>query len=316
MIPEYSLSTETIENAVNSCDVAVFTLSRNSGEGADRTVNDNFNLTENEQSIIKTLAQSFHQKGKKFIVILNIGGVIETASWCNQADAVLLVWQPGIESGNAVTDVISGNVNPSGKLAITFPVNYADVPSSKNFPGLPIENPVQVKYEEGIYVGYRYYSSFGVKPAYPFGYGLSYTQFGYNNLKLSSDRFDKKIVATVEVKNTGKVAGKEVVQLYLSAPSKSLEKPSIELKGFAKSALLKPGESQTLTFTIDSHSLASFNTEVSAWVADEGIYTVNIGASADDIKLKKSFTLGNTLEVERVHKALVPQIKIDELIKK
>lgn len=316
MLPEYFPEKDRIESALNGCNIAVYTISRNAGEGADRKVNDDFNLTENEQLLIKTLSQSSHQKGKKFVVILNIGGVIETSSWRDMADAILLVWQPGIESGNAVADVISGNVNPSGKLAITFPVNYTDVPSSKNFPGLPTENPVQVKYEEGIYVGYRYYSSFGVKPAFPFGYGLSYTQFGYSNLKLSSNRFDKKIVATVEVKNTGKVAGKEVVQLYLSAPVKTLEKPSIELKGFAKTALLKPGESQTLTFTIDSHSLASFNTEVSAWVADEGIYTVNIATSADDVKLKKSFTLENTLEVDRVHKALVPQVKIEELSRK
>lgn len=316
MVPEYSPSTETIENAVNSCDVAVFTLSRNSGEGADRTVKNNFNLTENEQSIIKTLAQSFHQKGKKFVVILNIGGVIETASWRDWADAVLLAWQPGIEAGNSVADVLSGAVNPSGKLAVTFPVNYSDEPGAKNFPGLPVENPTHVKYEEGIYVGYRYFSSFAVKPAYSFGFGLSYTQFAYSNLKLNSDRFNKKITATVVVKNTGKVPGKEVVQLYISAPVKTVEKPELELKGFAKTGLLKPGESQTITFTIDARSLASFNTEVSSWVADAGNYTVKIGASVEDIKLTKNFALENDLEVERVHKALVPQVKIEELSRK
>lgn len=316
MIPEYFPSNETIESAVNSCDVAVFTLSRNSGEGADRKVTDDFNLTENEQLIIKAIAQSFHQKGKKLIIILNIGGVIETVSWHDQADAVLLAWQPGIEAGNSVADVLSGLVNPSGKIAVTFPVKYTDGFSSKNFPGLPVENPTQVKYEEGVYVGYRYFSSFGVKPVYPFGFGLSYTQFAYSNLKLSSDKFNKKITATVVVKNTGKVPGKEVVQLYLSAPVKSIDKPKLELKGFAKTGLLKPGESQTLTFNIDVRSLASFNTEVSSWVADAGNYTVKIGASVDDIKLTKSFTLENDLEVERVHKALVPQIKIDELTKK
>lgn len=316
MVPEYSPSTETIENAVNSCDVAVFTLSRNSGEGADRTVKDNFDLTENEQSIIKTLAQSFHQKGKKFVVILNIGGVIETASWRDWADAVLLAWQPGIEAGNSVADVLSGAVNPSGKLAVTFPVNYSDEPGAKNFPGLPVENPTHVKYEEGIYVGYRYFSSFAVKPIYSFGFGLSYTQFAYSNLKLNSDRFNKKITATVVVKNTGKVPGKEVVQLYISAPVKTVEKPELELKGFAKTGLLKPGESQTITFTIDARSLASFNTEVSSWVADAGNYTVKIGASVEDIKLTKNFALENDLEVERVHKALVPQVKIEELSRK
>lgn len=313
MIPEYFPSAETFESAVNSCDVAVFTLSRNSGEGADRKVTDDFNLTENEQLIIKTIAQSFHQKGKKLIVILNIGGVIETVSWHDQADAVLLAWQPGIEAGNSVADVLTGLVNPSGKIAVTFPVKYTDGFSSKNFPGLPVENPTQVKYEEGVYVGYRYFSSFGVKPVYPFGFGLSYTQFAYSNLKLSSDKFNKKITATVVVKNTGKVPGKEVVQLYLSAPVKSIDKPKLELKGFAKTGLLKPGESQTLTFNIDVRSLASFNTEVSSWVADAGNYTVKIGASVDDIKLTKSFTLENDLEVERVHKALLPQVKIDEL---
>ncbi|HLY71756.1 MAG TPA: fibronectin type III-like domain-contianing protein, partial [Puia sp.] len=164
----------------------------------------------------------------------------------------------------------------------------------KNFPGkeLPQENkqpagggpfaskPSEVIYEEGIYVGYRYYNTFHVKPAYEFGYGLSYTEFGYGKLKLSSSQFVDKITAAITISNSGKAAGKEVVELYISAPSRKLDKPSEELKAFAKTRLLKPGESQTLTFVINASDLASFDTNSASWLADAGIYTVKVGSSS------------------------------------
>lgn len=313
LIPEFDPAADDLEKYSKGADVAVFTISRNAGEGADRKVQDNFNLSENEQSVLKSVADVFHKKGKKLVVVLNIGGTIETASWSNQADAILLAWQPGIEAGNSIADVISGVVNPSGKLATTFPVKYEDEPTAKNFPGTPADNPKQTFYEEGIYVGYRYFNTFHVKAAYPFGFGLSYTQFEYSNLKLSSDRFDKAITATVQVKNTGKVSGKEVVQLYLSAPAKKLDKPNMELKGFAKTELLKPGQSQTITFKITPAELASFNTEASAWFADAGTYSVKIGASTENVKLTQSFTLESDRVIEKVNKALAPENKINEL---
>lgn len=310
--PEPEISKD-LSNIADENDLAIFTISRNAGEGADRKVEDDFNLTELEKTQIKEIATAFHAKGKKFIVLMDIGGPIETLSWQNDADAILLTWQPGIEAGNAVADVLVGRVDPSGKLAQTFPANYEDEPSAKNFPGTPVGNPVQSIYNEGVYVGYRYFNSFGVKTAYPFGYGLSYTKFKYSNLKLSNTTFSNHLTATVTITNTGQSAGEEVVQLYLTAPSKVLDKPKEELKAFAKTRLLKPGESQTLTLPLTIRDLASFDTKQSAWVADNGSYVVKIAASSEDIKLMKSFTLNKTVVVEKVHKALVPTEKIDEL---
>ena len=312
LIPEPALSSEIIQKAAEDDSAGILTISRNAGEGADRKVED-FYLSEAEQAQIKAIAGAFHAKDKKLIVVLNIGGAIETTSWKDNADAIVLAWQPGIEGGNAVADILSGTVNPSGKLAQTFPVKYDDVPSAKNFPGTPAEHPTEVIYQEGIYVGYRYYQTFGVKTAYPFGFGLSYTTFGYANLKLNSPVFNGKMTASVTITNTGSVAGQEVVQLYLSAPHQTLDKPTEELKGFAKTRLLNPGESQTLTFTVNPKDLASFNTAQSAWIEDAGKYEVKIGASSEDIKLAKAFTLSKTTTVEKVNKALVPQVDINEL---
>jgi beta-glucosidase len=195
---------------------------------------------------------------------------------------------------------------PSGKIASTFPVNYEDVPSAKTFPGkeLPTVQTANqtpavaqgrgsrqalVTYEEGIYVGYRYYETFNVKPSFEFGYGLSYTSFGYSNLKLSSTKFSGSITVSVDIMNTGTKAGREVVELYLTAPAATIDKPSIELKGFAKTRLLQPEETQTMTFKLDGRSLASFNPAVSSWIAEAGKYEVKVGASSRDIKLSTSF---------------------------
>lgn len=313
-IDEMSISPELASQLAASNDVAILTIGRNAGEGADRKVDNDFDLTDIEKTNMKNIAQAFHAKGKKLVVVMNIGGVIETASWKALPDAILLAWQPGQEAGNSITDMLSGRVNPSGKLAVTFPMKYSDEPSAKNFPGTELEpenkpqegesmgfgrsKPAKVVYEEGIYVGYRYFNTFGVKPSYEFGYGLSYTSFALSNLRLSSSAFNKSLTVTVDVKNTGKVAGKDVVQLYLSAPVKKLDKPSEELKGFGKTKLLAPGESETLTFTLDARSLASFNPDLSAWMADAGKYTVKIGSSSMDIKQSATFTLDRDLTVK------------------
>jgi beta-glucosidase len=312
MAPEFSPAPDIIEKNASDADIAVFTISRNAGEGGDREVAD-FYLSDREKVLVRNIADAFHAKGKKLVVVINTGGAIETASWRESADAILLAWQPGQEAGNAIVDVVSGKVNPSGKLATTFPLKYEDVPSAKNFHGTPVEKPTEVKYEEGIYVGYRYFNTFKVKPAYEFGYGLSYTNFSYSPVKLSSSTFSGKMTATVTVTNTGKVPGKEVVQLYLSAPQGKLDKPSEELKAFAKTALLKPGSSQTITFPLTPQALASFNRDASAWIADAGKYTVRIGASSQDIRSTASFTLAKEVVVEQVHKALTPQVTINEL---
>jgi beta-glucosidase len=315
MTPEFEPASAIITKNAMDADIAIFTIGRNAGEGGDRKIAGDFNLSDSEKILIKNIADAFHAMGKKLVVIMNIGGAIETASWSHNADAILLAWQPGLEAGNAVADVLSGVVNPSGKLATTFPLKYEDVPSSKNFPGTPANNPKEVVYEEGIYVGYRYFNSFGVKPAYPFGFGLSYTQFAYSNFTLSTPAFNNTITATVTITNTGKTAGKEVVQLYITAPRKELDKPSEELKAFGKTGLLQPGTSQTISFTLQPKDLASFNTNQSAWIADAGTYTVKVAASSEDIKAAKNFTLTKDSVVEKVNKALVPQVQINELKK-
>jgi beta-glucosidase len=332
-IPEIKVDASLIDRMAKEAGAAIVTIGRNSGEGSDRQVDNDFNLSAYEKALIGNVTKAFHARGKKVIVVLNIGGVIETASWRNLPDAILLAWQAGQESGNSMADVISGKINPSGKLAATFPMQYKDVPSSANFPGtvtgaepardttkkpdiqdLMRPRAAKVVYAEGIYVGYRYYGSFNVKPAYEFGYGLSYTKFEYSNLKLSSDKFTNKMTVTLDVKNNGSVAGKDVVQLYIHAPVKSVDKPEQELKGFAKTNLLLPGETQTLTFTITARNLASFNTASSSWIADAGNYEVRVGASSADIRLKAPFTLDRDLDVKKETVALVPSEKFTELV--
>jgi beta-glucosidase len=325
--PEYDIKQNPITDKAGSADLAIIVIGRNAGEGRDRKVGDDYELTETEKTLIKSVTDAFHEKGKKAIAVLNIGGVIEVAKWRDAPDAILLAWQPGLEGGNAIVDVLRGKVNPSGKLATTFPVKYADEPTAKNFPGKELRNlpptnvmgttvyPAEVTYEEGIYIGYRYFNSFGVKPAYEFGYGLSYSRFSYSNLNLSATTFSDKITASVTITNTGKVAGKEVVQLYLAAPVNKMDKPAEELKAFAKTILLNPGASQTISFTLRANDLASFNTAETAWIADAGNYSVKIGASSEDIKLSKQFSLAKDIVVEKLHKALELKEPINELKK-
>ena len=247
------------------------------------------------------------------VVVLNIGGVVATSDWRDFPDAILLAWQTGQEGANALVDILNGKINPSGKLPMSFPMTYSDVPSAKTFRGVPADNPVNAFYSEGIYVGYRYYDTFKVPTAYEFGYGLSYTKFEYLNIQLSSKEFNNDMTVKVTVKNTGKTAGKETVELYLHAPNVELNKPVQELKGFTKTKLLKPGESQEITFILDPRSLASFQTDISSWVAEKGAYEVRIGASSKDIRLFSNFTLTETVIVEKVHQVLYPNRPIIDL---
>jgi len=321
---EYSADPALIATLPAHNDVAVISIGRNAGEGTDRKQSD-FYLTDVEQQLIKNVASAFHARNKKVVVVLNIAGVTDVTQWRDNVDAILLAWQPGLEGGNAMADILSGGTNPSGKLATTIPSNYNDVPSAKNFPGKEFPEkattgamgmksiPAEVTYEEGVYVGYRYYTTFGVKTAYPFGYGLSYTSFTYSEARLNAPTFTNGITATVTITNSGKVAGKEVVELYLSAPTGKLDKPAEELKAFAKTGLLKPGESQTLSFTLIPEDLASYNTAASSWIADAGKYTVRIGASSEDIRQTATFNLPKAIVVEKDQKALSPQTPFTEL---
>jgi beta-glucosidase len=292
-VPLNLLPKQAVDN-----DVAIIVISRNAGEGYDRTIEGDFDLSALERKLIDRVSEEFHSKGKKVVVVLNIGGVIETVSWKNQVDAILLPWQPGQEGAYAVADVLTGKVNPSGKLTMTFPVSALDHPSSANFPNCPQNGESEeglkknfdyTEYTEGIWVGYRHFNTRGVEVSYPFGYGLSYTTFEYSRpvVKASAGGF----TASVTVTNTGSVAGKEVVEVYVSAPSGGLEKPSRELKAFGKTDLLAPGESQTLTFTVPAYELASFNEAASRWETASGAYTVHFGASVEDIRATGTFSI-------------------------
>ena len=304
-ISEPAIPVDAVNLEARRNDIAIIVLGRNAGEGADRRMLDDFELTAVERELLQNVSTAFHSAGKKVVVVLNIGGVIETNSWKNLVDAILLPWSPGQEGANAVADVLTGKVNPSGKLPMTFPVNFMDHPSSANFPfnytrpqsagfGRGPQQPVKdvdyTEYSEGIWVGYRFFDTKGVAVSYPFGFGLSYTSFSYSKpvVKAVADGFE----ASVTVTNTGAVSGKEVVELYVSAPAGGLEKPARELRAFAKTRELKPGESQTLTMKVDNYGIASFNEATSAWEAPAGTYKVAFGASVEDIKATADYKLG------------------------
>lgn len=301
---EYVPSAASIAKAARGNDAAIITIGRISGEFVDRTVA-NFNLSKEEKELINTVSAAFQACGKKVVVVLNIGGVIETASWKNTPDAILLSWQAGQEGGNSIADVLSGKQSPSGKLPMTWPLNFQDHKSSENFPRAenfqldlstfmgtekeakePVETYDWTNHAEGIYVGYRWFDKAGLEVSYPFGYGLSYTRFEYSNpgVALQKDVIDFYIT----VKNTGSVAGKEAVQVYAAAPESSMDKPVKELKAYAKTAELVPGESQELHMSIKLADLASYDEAQAAWVVEEGQYRFQFGASSRDIRQEVS----------------------------
>ena len=302
VLPEMEISRNIINIQAAEADMAILTLGRQAGEGRDRAIDNDFNLSAQERQMLSDICDAFHMQNKKVVVILNMGNAIETASWKELPDAILMAWQPGQEGGNSVADVLTGKANPSGKLTMTFPINCMDEPSTLNFPigsqsgqtttrfGArgPQKNIDYTLHAEGMNVGYRYFNTAGVNVSYPFGYGLSYTTFAYSKptVKAGKDGF----TATVTVTNTGKAAGKEVVQLYVSAPAGGLEKPACELKSFAKTRELQPGESQTLTFSVDTYTLASFNEETSAWETAAGKYTLKFAANVEDVRATAVYT--------------------------
>jgi len=303
LAPEMEIDPQAAEQYANTYDAAVMTLGRTSGEFYDRTSSD-FNLSETEKTMITNLCTAFRKVGKPTIVVLNIGGVIETASWRDMPDAILCAWQAGQEGGNSVADILTGTACPSGKLSMTFPVKYTDHLSSLNFPidqsnarslfdgrrlASDIKDVDYTEYDEGIFVGYRYFDTKNKRVSYPFGYGLSYTTFGYSKPKVETDGDNIKL--TFDITNTGDCAGKEIAQLYVAAPECRLVKPAKELRGFVKTDVIDPGRSQTVTITITPADLASFDDTIHAWVTDKGDYTFMIGASIDDIRHKVSIPI-------------------------
>ena len=305
MIP----SDELLAECAVSADIAIVTIGRNSGEGKDRVEKDDFLLSADEQEMIQSVCTSFHEAGKKVVVVLNIGGVIETASWKAQPDAILLAWQGGQEGGNSVTDVLNGKVSPSGKLPMTFSVSLNDYASTANFPvegktmklselfsgkkELPEDEQVRnmdyTRYEEGIYVGYRHFDKEGIDVSYPFGYGLSYTDFLYESMTVNEE--DGMIDIIVNVQNIGEAAGKEVVEIYASKPDTEIDRPLQELKAFAKTPLLNSGEAAEVTISFPVSDLSYWDENNSAWTFEEGTYKIHAGSSSRDIRLSEEISL-------------------------
>ena len=313
---------EVMSQAANA-DIAVITLGRLSGEFLDRKVAD-FNLSDSERRLIEQVCDVYHKAGKQVVVLLNIGGVIETASWKDLPDAILCAWQPGQEGGNSVVDVLSGKQSPSGKFTMTWPILFTDAFSARNFPidldpRIDMMNQGQkgnlrnvdfTDYEEDIYVGYRYFDSFGVAVSYPFGFGLSYTTFEYSDAKINKKGDGYEV--TVTVKNSGEFDGKEVVELYISAPdNKAANKPAKELKAFAKTRNLKPGEKETVKLFVKTEDLASFDEAASAWVVSGGEYQFLVGASSQDIKVTLKADVKG--QETKVHSVLKPQVQMNLL---
>ncbi len=316
--PEMEVSRTIVNQQAQESDMAVITIGRQAGEGSDRKDEGDFMLTDVERKLITDVCGAFHLAGKPVVVVLNMGNVMETASWKSMPDAILLAWQPGQEGGYSVSDVLTGKAYPSGKLTMTWPNNLTDLPSSQNFPNVrptaprgrgnnKVEFQDFTKHVEGVNVGYRHFVTTGKPVSYPFGFGLSYTNFTYSKpvVKATKDGF----TASVNVENTGTKAGKEVVQLYVSAPAGGLEKPTRELKAFAKSKELMPGESQTITMDISLYDLASYNETTQSWETASGSYTVGFGASSEDIRATAPYNLTKPFAV-KCHDVLRPSMEL------
>ncbi len=325
LIAEMIPSAAMLNSLAAKTDVALITIGRTSGEFLDRAYED-FVLTTEEQQLLKSVSKAFKAVGKKVVVVLNVGGVIETASWKSIPDAILLAWQAGQEGGNSVADVLSGKSSPSGKLPMTFPVKYEDAASSANFPtdgrasefGFDKKRDNSVKerlfdyteYEEDIYVGYRYFDTFGKKVSYPFGYGLSYTTFEFSEpqIELENGMFN----VTVKVKNSGNRFGKEVVQLYVSAPnSKEMNKAEKELKAFAKTKELKPGEQCVVKLVVKARELASYCDKSSEWIVEGGEYKFHIATSINDTKA--TLTSKVNASASKTHSLFAPEAELNLL---
>ncbi|MCC6057940.1 MAG: glycoside hydrolase family 3 C-terminal domain-containing protein [Desulfurococcaceae archaeon] len=286
-LPEDPFDDGFLEEIAKRNDVAIVTISRISGEGWDRKpVEGDFYLRDDEYRLLLRVSETFHKHGKKVIVVLNIPSPIDIVSWRDLVDAILVIWLPGQEGGRALADILLGKVSPSGKLPLTWPRDLEQDAATRMFPYEPRQELV---YREGIYVGYRYYDTFGVEPVYEFGYGLSYTKFEFSDMYVEKDV--DKIKIKLKIRNVGGYPGKEVVQVYIKPPRGSIDKPYQELKGFKKTKTLKPGEEDEVVIDIPIKYLASY--VKGRWVVEKGLYEVRIGASSRDIKVSKS------IEIER-----------------
>jgi beta-glucosidase len=259
-------------------------------EGYDRV---DMKLPGAQNELISKIAKA----NKNTVVVVNTGSAVEMP-WADEVSTIVQLWFNGQEQGNALADVLFGDVNPSGKLPTTFPVRLEDNPAYINYPG---ENG-KVVYGEGIFVGYRYYDKKKLAPLFPFGHGLSYTTFTYSNLRLSKKSFNpaETITVKVDVTNTGKVSGKEVVQLYVRDVQATFARPEKELKAFAK-VELKPKQKKTVTFTLDQEAFWHFDSGRNAWHTESGEFEVWVGASSRDVREKRSVILEAAPRTSRLH---------------
>lgn len=281
--------------------VAFYTISRTSGEGADRKIDKgDYYLSDVEEANIKLMAANFD----KTVVLLNVGGIVDTKFYTEIADldGLVLVSQGGMEMGNAVADILTGAVSPSGKLSDTWAVNYSDYPASATIANND-GNATQEDYTEGIYVGYRYFDTFNVTPAYAFGYGLSYTDFDITVKEVKADA--ENVSVKVNVKNTGALySGKEVVEVYFSAPEGNLETAYQELAGYGKTDVLAPGESQEMTITYQTTEMGSYDEAKAAYIMEDGEYILRVGNSSRNTSVAAVLTVADDVITEQLSNQL------------
>ena len=275
-----------MEEAINlakEADAVVLIAGTNSDwetEGNDRA---NLDLPSNQNELIETICKL----NKNTVVVLNTGSPCEMP-WIDNANAILQCWFPGQEFGNSLADILIGKVNPSGKLPTTFPKKLSDTPAYSTYPG----KDLQMDYEEGLFIGYRWYDRESIEPLFPFGHGLSYTSFEYSNLRAIPPKGDSSVAAfEVDITNTGDVAGKEVLQGYITVNKSQIERPQKELKKFEKISL-ESGETKKVKFELSEKDLSFWSTENNAWQVEPAEYLFSIGASATDIKDSVSVWLG------------------------
>ena len=300
---------EIIKAAQSDAEVAIVTIGRNSAEAFDRHIERDFLLCPDEEALLTAVSREFHKAGKKVVVILNICSPMEIASWRDKADAILVCWMPGQEGGNSVANVILGKVSPSGHLPVSFPIKYEDVSSAENFPrNVPenghnqsrfnisslgklydVKNIDYTNYEEDIYVGYRDFATNNKPVAYPFGYGLTYSQFEMSNMSVKESK-EGYLVSCV-VKNVGNFPARQVVQLYSTELQPEVDRPAIELRGYKKTPLLQGGESTVVEIAIKKEDLMTYNEKAGAWKLTKGDYNLSLGFDSQTLPLKQRITI-------------------------
>ncbi len=273
-----------------SADVAVLYIALptlKESEGYDRI---DLDLTEQQVALIKAVSEA----QPKTVVVLNNGAPVAMSAWIDGVAAVLEGWMMGQAGGGAIADILFGKTNPCGKVSETFPLKLVDTPAYLNWPG----SAGKVRYGEGLYIGYRYYDAKQVRVLFPFGHGLSYTEFAYRNPEVSAKTFQdtEGVTVTVEVTNTGKRAGKEVVQVYVHDGKSGLARPPKELKGFAK-VELQPGETKTVSIHLDFRAFAYYHPKHKQWITEDGEFDILIGASAANIRHRLTVTLKSSLNL-------------------